>query len=243
MKLVLEKDGKFAASGGVAGFLLPTTGKSSIGGEFVGGSEILIEWMMAEATLDKVAKAKASGGEFKFVVLSLKDKAFGPAEDGKRELLYSKEDFAGKNIMDILAMPGVNLAGNTKEEAHINQSGWLAGIADDIAKKRTDTLAALKRTNKAAENLLRDKTFAELLCDFRVASVETCVTGVATVKAIEAFDWRDAKKQAYAQFANTFVVLKFGSESDSGDSKVKAFEYGRDQLDAAWDRGDGPAKR
>lgn len=244
VKLVLEKDGKFAASGGVAGFLLPTTGKSSIGGEFVGGSEILIEWMMAEATLDKVAKAKATGGDFKYVVLSLKDKAFGPAEDGMRELLYSKEDFAGKTIMDILSMPGVNLAGNLREESHESQSGFLAGVADDLLKKRTDTLAALKRTNKAAENLLRNKTFAELLCDFRVASVETCVTGVATVKAIEAFDWRDAKKQAHAQFANTFVVLKFGSESDSGDSKVKAmkaFEYGRDQLDAAWDRGDKDA--
>ena len=222
VKLVLEKDGKFAASGGVPGFLLPTTGKSNFGGEFTGGSEILIEWMMAEATLDKVAKAKASGGEFKFVVLSLKDKAFGPAEDGKRNCLYTEEDFAGKNIMDILAMPGVNLAGNTKEEAHINQSGWLAAIADDIAKKRTDTLAALKRTNKAAENLLRNKTFAELLCDFRVTSVETCVTGVATVKAIEAFDWRDAKKQAHAQFANTFVIVKFGSESDPDGDKVEA---------------------
>jgi hypothetical protein len=241
VKLVLEKDGKFAASGGVAGFLLPTTGKSNFGGEFTGGSEILIEWMMAEATLDKVAKAKASGGEFKFVVLSLKDKAFGPAEDGVRPCLYTKEDFAGKSIMDILAMPGVNLAGNTKEEAHADQSGFLAGVADDLAKKRTDTLAALKRTNKAAENLLRAKTSAELLREFKVASVEACVTGVATVKAIEAFDWRDAKKQAHAQFANTFVVLKFGSESDSGDSKVKAFEYGRDHLDAAWGRGDNAA--
>jgi hypothetical protein len=241
VKLVLEKDGKFAASGGVAGFLLPTSGKSNFGGEFTGGSEILIEWMMAEATLDKVAKAKASGGEFKFVVLSLKDKAFGPAEDGVRSCLYSKEDFAGKSIMDILAMPGVNLAGNTKEEAHINQSGWLAAVADDIAKKRTDTLAALKRTNKAAENLLRAKTFADLLCEFKVAGVETCVTGVANVKAIQAFDWRDAKKQAYAQFANTFVVLEFGSESDLEGDKVKAFEYGRDQLDAAWGRGDNAA--
>ena len=244
VKLVLEKDGKFAASGGVAGFLLPTTGKSNFGGEFTGGSEILIEWMMAEATLDKVAKAKASGGEFKFVVLSLKDKAFGPVEDGVRPCLYTEEDFAGKSIMDILAMPGVNLAGNTKEEAHNNQSGWLAAIADDIAKKRTDTLAALKRTNKAAENLLRTKTFAELLREFKVTGVETCVTGVATVKAIEAFDWRDSKKQAYAQFANTFVVLEFGSESDPKAIKakaMKAFEYGRDQLDAAWDRGDKDA--
>lgn len=241
VKLVLEKDGKFAASGGVPGFLLPTTGKSNFGGEFTGGSEILIEWMMAEATLDKVAKAKASGGEFKFVVLSLKDKAFGPAEDGKRNCLYTEEDFAGKTIMDILSMPGVSLAGNLREESHESQSGFLAGVADDLLKKRTDTLAALKRTNKAAENLLRNKTFAELLCDFRVASCETCVTGVATVKAIEAFDWRDAKKQAHAQFANTFVVLTFGSESDSGDSKVKAFEYGREQLDAAWDRGDNAA--
>jgi hypothetical protein len=64
---------------------------------------------------------------------------------------------------------------------------------------------------------------------------------VANVKAIQAFDWRDAKKQGYAQFANTFVVLEFGSESDLEGDKVKAFEYGRDQLDAAWGRGDNAA--
>jgi uncharacterized phage-like protein YoqJ len=255
IKIIMDKDGKFVASGGVAGYLLPTCGSSSCVGkdgeaEFVGGSEILIEWMMDPAVIAAVAARKAVDGDFKFVTFVMKTDAFGDVVNGKRPLLYTEDDFTGKTVMEILGMPGVYLAGNTDDEAHEMQSTFLAGIADDVKKKRKDTLVAMKRAiadakARAAEAKTQNKhklyaqlmqqaaeaqdkltafaasSFAELLGAFKIRSVEENVKGTAVVETIDTFLWQDAKKQAYAQYHNTFVIVKFESDSDPEGDKVE----------------------
>lgn len=223
-KILMDKDGSFMASGGVAGYLLPTTNFSrSVGsGEwFVGGSEILIEWMTDPSVIEAVAKRKASSGDLKFVVFTMKTEAFGPAVNGKRPLLYTEEDFNGKTAMEILSMPGVYLASNTGDESHDMQSGFLAAVADDVKKKRTDMLALLKRENNVGREAFAKLTFTELLKVFKIKTVEANVTGTATVETIDIFEWVDAKRNAHAQFYNTFVVVKFGSESDPDGDEIE----------------------
>lgn len=221
LKIIMNDNGKFVASGGIAGYLLPTAGYSDITGGFAGGSEVLIEWMMDPATIAAVANEKSVTGDFDFVVFSMKNEAFGEMVNGKRALKYNEDDFNGKTAMEILAMPGVYPAGNVGDESHELQSTFLASLADNVKKKRMETLAALKRAKSDKRDAFSKLTFAELLREFKISTVETLVTGTATVEVIEAFNWVDANRQAHAQFHNTFVVVKFGSESDPDGDKVE----------------------
>jgi len=220
LKILMEENGKFAASGGIPSYLLPTAGKSCCGW-FVGGSEILLEWMMDPATIAAVEAEKSATGDFNFVVFSMKTEAFGPLANGQRELKYSESDFNGKTALEILAMPGVHLAGSLNDESHELQSTFLASVAENVKKKRRETLAALKRAKSDHHAVLGAMTFAELLREFRVTTIEKSVTGAAHSATIEAYNWVDAQRQAYAQFPNTFVVVQFGRQWDPDGDKVE----------------------
>jgi len=213
VKILMDEEGEFGASGGVPTYIIPVSGNCTFIGNFAGSSEILLEWMMNPATLALVAEIKAKAGDFKYVVLSMKGEAFGEMIDGGRDLRYSEADFDGKSITEILCMPGVALAGNQREESHVDQSTWLASVADTVTQRRNDILRKLKAENKAAEALLRGKTFGELLQEFNVTVVAESVTGTAKVEKIEAFKWMD-KKHAGRTYPNTFVIVRFGNEAD-----------------------------
>ena len=212
IKILMDEEGEFGASGGVPTYIVPTTGTCTFIGDFAGNSEVLIEWMTAPATLARIAEIKAESGDFKYVVLSMKGEAFGEMIDGGRDLTYTEADFNGKSIIEILCMPGVALAGNQREESHVDQSTWLASVADTVTQRRNDVLRRLKAENKAAEALLRGKTFGELLQEFNVSVVAESVTGTATVEKIEAFNWSEKKHQGRT-YPNTFVIVRFNNEA------------------------------
>jgi hypothetical protein len=212
VKILMDEEGEFGASGGVPTYIVPTTGTCTFIGDFAGNSEVLIEWMTAPATLARIAEIKAESGDFKYVVLSMKGEAFGEMIDGGRDLTYTEADFNGKSIIEILCMPGVALAGNQREESHVDQSTWLASVADTVTQRRNDVLRRLKAENKAAEALLRGKTFGELLQEFNVNVVAESVTGTATVEKIEAFKWAEKKHQGRT-YPNTFVIVRFSNEA------------------------------
>ena len=212
VKILMDEEGEFGASGGVPTYIIPVSGNCTFIGNFAGSSEILLEWMMNPATLALVAEIKAKTGDFKYVVLSMKGEAFGEMVDGGRDLTYTEANFDGKSIIEILCMPGVALAGNQREESHVDQSTWLASVADTVTQRRNDLLRRLKTENKAAEALLRGKTFGELLQEFNVTVVAESVTGTATVEKIEAFKWMDKKHQGRT-YPNTFVIVRFSNEA------------------------------
>jgi uncharacterized phage-like protein YoqJ len=219
---VNELGNEFDAVGGVPSSVLVTSGESKQG-PFVGGSEVLVEWMTAVSTLERLAEKKSKVGLNK-VVISVKSDGFKPKdEDGKRSLLLSESDFAGKTLLEALSVAGASLAGSGKEEAHPTQDRWIAALADDLAVKRE---ALRKRFMQKGKD---NAELKELLSQNTTELLERCglsnklaaaVVGTVKGATIETYDWLDAKRQAHASYANTFIVLTFGETEGKKDEPV-----------------------
>lgn len=133
----------------------------------------------------------------------------------------------GRSLTDILALPGLSLAGTSGDASHPAQPDAIARIADLVSQKvevsrnrikaaaQADKITADERREKLAR-LSDMSAYDRLHLTEMMAMLNGNVTGPVTRVEIVEKAWEQADKATYQ---NTFLKLSFGSVEEAGDDE------------------------
>jgi dTDP-D-glucose 4,6-dehydratase len=133
----------------------------------------------------------------------------------------------GRSLTDILALPGLSLAGTSGDAGHPAQPDAIARIADIVSQKvevtrnrikaaaQADKITADERRERLAR-LSDMSAYDRLHLTEMMAMLNANVTGPVTGVEIVEKAWQQADKATYQ---NTFLKLSFGSVEEAGDDE------------------------